>query len=156
MKVKSLVRLRHLQVYFDTPLTKVWVLLSKREISLLPVVSPSHKLEGVIGEDDLLYRLVPDYREYFSDFFPEAPDLDDIEDKFDREMTLTAKDVMNKEVISINENQLLFKALSKMMAYHVRSLPVVDEERKYKGMIVEDDIMTYLLKKHKHLLGKKK
>lgn len=156
MTIKSLVRLVHTKVTPTTSVAKVWQLLAKRNITLLAVVSDDNTLLGVIGEDDLLYRLVPDYREFFSEFLSASPDLTDLEDNLERQIHLTAKVVMNKKVVSINADQPIFKALSKMMAYKVRAMPAVDNEGKYLGMIVEDDIMTYLFAKHKVVVRKKK
>jgi CBS domain-containing protein len=140
----------------ETPVEKVWQLLARRNITLLAVVSDKNHLLGVIGEDDLLYRLVPDYRDYFSEFLTATPDLDDLEENLSKEIQLTAQDVMNKKVISISSDQPIFKALSKMMAYNVRAMPVVDEEERFVGMVVEDDIMQFLFEKHKDVLRRKK
>lgn len=156
MTVKSLIRLIQTKVFPDTSVARVWQLLSKRNITLLAVVSENNTLVGVIGEDDLLYRLVPDYREFFSEFLSASPDLKDLEDNLEREIHLAAKDVMNKKVVSINADQPIFKALSKMMVYKVRAMPVVDGEDKYLGMIVEDDIMQFLFRKHKDVVKKQK
>lgn len=156
MNVKSLIRLIHTKVSPDTSVSKVWQLLSKRNITLLSVVSDDDTLLGVIGEDDLLYRLVPDYREFFSEFLTASPDIKDLEDSLEKEIHLTASAVMNRKVISIKADQPIFKALSKMMAYRVRAMPVVDDKNRYLGMIVEDDIMGYLFKKHESVVKKKK
>lgn len=155
MKVASLIRLKNTKVAPDTPLLTAWKLLSKRNITLISVVDKYNKLVGVIGEDDLLYRLVPDYCEYFSEFYPSSPDMKDMESSFEREIKLQAQDVMNIKVISINKDDQVFKALSRMMIYKVRVLPVIDSDHKYQGMIVEDDIMVYLFKKHENLIRKR-
>lgn len=152
MNVKTLTRLANIKATETTPVEAVWKLLARRDISLVPVVSSEKKLVGVIGEDDLLYRLIPDYYNYFSDFFPDIPKLKELQEEFEREILLTAADVMNRQVISVLTNQPIFKALAKMMANHVRWLPVVDERNQYLGMIGEDDIMEYLFKKHQHAL----
>lgn len=146
----------HSTVNPQTPVDKIWKLLARRDITLVPVVDDKKYLVGVIGEDDLLGLLVPDYREYFSDFLPDSPDIDDLEDKFEKEILLTAKDVMNNKCITISPDQPIFKALSRMMTYKVRTLPVVDDDFKYLGMVIEDDIMVYLFKKHLHLVKKLK
>ncbi len=156
MKVKSLIRLQHTKVSPDSPVSKVWKLLAKRNITLLSVVSDDNALLGVIGEDDLLYRLVPGYREFFSEFLSASLDYGDIENNLEREIQLQARDVMNKKVVSINADQPVFKALSKMMVYKVRAMPVVDDEDKYLGMIVEDDIMQFLFKKHESVIKRRK
>lgn len=156
MKVASLIRMVHTKVSPDAAVEKVWKMLAKRNITLLSVVSHDNDLIGVIGEDDLLYRLVPDYREYFSEFIPGAPDVSDLEEKLGRELLLTASDVMNKNVITVGPDQPIYKALSKMMAHNVRVLPVVSEEKKFLGMIFEDDIMQYLFKNYKTVVRKRK
>src|SRR3990167_432589 len=97
MRVKSLTSQANIKVTATTPVEKAWILLARRDISLVPVVSAENKLVGVIGEDDLLYRLVPDYFEYFSEYIPDSPNLKELEDKFEKEIILTAEDVMNKK-----------------------------------------------------------
>jgi len=153
VKVKNLLRMSHTIISPETSVDRIWKLLARRDITLVPVVNKENKLVGVIGEDDLLYRLVPDYREYFSDFLPDSPDMGDLEDKFEKEILLTAADVMNKNYITVTADQPIFKALSRMMTYHVRSLPVVDDNKKYLGMVIEDDIMQYLFEKHQHIVS---
>jgi len=154
--VKSLIRGSRIKVSPDTTVDKVWKLLARRDITLVPVVDEKNTLVGVIGEDDILYLLVPDYREYFSEFFPISPDLEDLEEKLEKELILKASDVMNREVVYIHEDQPVFKALSRMMIHRIRALPVLDTEEKYAGIIYEDDIMQYLFDKHKHLVKKRK
>ena len=155
MKIRSFIRMPQTKVYPDTPLEKVWKLLSQRHIFLLPVVSEKNILLGVIEEEDLLYRLIPDYRDYFSEFFSQKPDISDLEDRLEHDIILTAKDVVRKPVVSISSDQDIFKALSKLMAYHFRQLLVVDEG-KFVGLIFEDDIVNYLLEKHKHIVKRHK
>lgn len=155
MNVKTLTRLANIKATETTPVEFVWKLLARRDISLVPVVSVNNTLVGVIGEDDLLYRLIPDYYNYFSDFFPDIPTMKDIQEEFEREILLTAEDVMNRQVVAVLEDQPIFKALAKMMANHIRWLPVVDEDNHYNGMIGEDDIMEYLFQKHQHAVKAK-
>ena len=156
MQVRQLLRMKHTTVAPQTHVDRVWKLLERRDISLVPVVDKNRKLVGVIGEDDLLYRLVPDYYEYFSMFFPEVPNEKDLEDKLAKEVAMIATDVMEHKVVVALPEELLFSALSRMMVHHVRQLPVVDDDGKYLGMIIEDDIMKYLFQKHSHLVKGKK
>lgn len=155
MFIKSLIRNLHVKVTAETSLEKIWKLMARRDITLLPVVDKKQKLVGVIGEDDILRKLVPDYREYFSEFFPEVPGDDEIEDRLAKEIELKAADVVNSKCVTIAPDQPIFKALSKMMSHRFRVLPVVDENGKYLGLIWEDDIMAYLFKHHEHVVRKK-
>lgn len=154
MNIKSLIKL-HTKVSPDTTVEKVWKLLARRDITLVTVVSSNNEVLGVIGEDDLLIYLVPNYWEFFSEFMKVVPSLKDIEEKLSKEIELKASDVMNRKVVAIHSDQPVFKALSKMMAYNIRSLPVIDNEEKYIGTVIEDDIMEYLFKKHTSLLKKR-
>lgn len=81
--------------------------------------------------------------------------MKDIQEEFEREILLTAGDVMNRQVIAVEQSQPIFKALAKMMANHIRWLPVINDDRHYVGMIGEDDIMEYLFKKHQHAVKPK-
>ena len=155
MQIKSLIKL-HTKVTPETSVGRVWQLLARRDITLVPVVTRENKLIGVIGEDDVLYRLVPDYREYFSEFLPEGPDESDLRAKLTKEIALTAADVMNTKVISVAPDASVYKGLSRMMAYHVRALPVATDKGKYVGMILEDDIMSYLFELHEKVIKQQK
>lgn len=152
MLVRSLIRHPRLAVPLTTPVEKIWSLLSKNDISLLAVVDEEKKLRGVIDEDDLLFRLVPDYYNVFSEYVPEAPDLLDMQELLEKEILLTAREVMNPKAITVLADQPVFKALAKMIAYHHRMLPVVDSEHRFRGMIAEEDIMQLLLKRHKNIV----
>lgn len=155
MLVKQLIRGSRIKVTPDTTVDKVWKLLAKRDITLVPVVDENNTLVGVIGEDDILYLLVPDYRDFFSDFFTDSPDLDEIEERLKSEVLLRAEEVMNRNIKTIMPDQPIFKALAKMMANHIRVLPVVTEDKKFLGIIWEDDIMEFIFKEHEKLLKKK-
>jgi len=156
MQVTRLMRLKPVTVSFDTPLHVVWHLISDKQMHMVPVVDDENRLRGVITAEDLLKNLVPDYRNFFTEFYPDAPDIDDIEDQIEQHVYLTAKDVMNKTVYSAYEDMNVFKALSRMMVYNVRILPVIDNNDKIIGFIVEKDIFRYLFAKKSHLFEKLK
>lgn len=155
-KVRKFIRLKNTTISPDENLERAWKLLARHDISLLAVDDKDKTLLGVIGEDDLVYQIVPDYIEYFSEFFPEAPEINDLEDKFNKEINQTPKDIMNRKCFTMHIDKPLFKALTKMMAYNVRALPVIDDERRYQGMIIEDDIMSYIFNKHLKLVKRRK
>ena len=156
MKVRTLMRVKPKIVHFDTPLYDVWDLVARRQIHIVPVIGPNGNLRGIITAEDILKNLVPDYRDFFSEFYPQAPTIKDIVDQIQKQRFLTAKDVMNKTVYTVNHKHDVFKALSRMMAYNVRILPVVNDQDKIVGFIVEKDIFKYLFQKKKDLLKKMK
>jgi len=154
MKVSKLMRRNPKTVTPDAPLDRVWQIVSELKFHILPVVDENNRLKGIITAEDILKNLIPDYRDFFSEFYPEAPTIEDIADQIEKQIHLFAKDLMNKKVYTINNDQDVFKALSKMMAYNVRILPVLDGDEKLAGFIVEKDIFKYLFQKEKHILAK--
>ncbi|KKS97668.1 MAG: hypothetical protein UV73_C0006G0022 [Candidatus Gottesmanbacteria bacterium GW2011_GWA2_43_14] len=154
MKVRQLMRLKPKTVTPDIPLDRVWQLVSKLKFHILPVVDADNKIKGIITAEDILKNLIPDYRDFFSEFYPEAPTIEDIADQIEKQIKLSARDLMNKRVYTVGEDEDVFKALSKMMAYNVRILPVLNDEDRVVGFIVEKDIFKYLFEKEKHILSK--
>ena len=156
MKVKSLMRKNPKTVILDTPLSIIWNLLGHKQLHMLPVVDEENRLKGIITAEDLLKNLVPDYRQFFEEYYPNAPTIEDIEEQIEKQTHLTAKNIMNPNAPSASENMDLFKALSLLMVNHVRILPVVDDGKKIKGFIVEKDIFRYLFKEKHDLFQKLK
>ena len=156
MEVSRLMRNKPVSVNLDTPLVEVWQLIGAKQMHMVPVVDNNNCLKGIITAEDLLKNLVPDYRNFFTEFYPDAPSIEDIEDQIERQIHLTAKDLMNTDVHSAYDYMDLFKALSRMMAYNVRILPIIDDDDHLKGFLVEKDIFRYLFTKKHHLFEKLK
>ena len=154
MKVSKLMRLKPKTVTPDTPLDRVWQIVSELKFHILPVVDENNRLKGIITAEDLFKNLFPHYLHFFSEFYPEAPTIEDIVDQIEMQINLFAKDLMNKKVYTVNSDQDVFKALSKMMVYNVRILPVLDGDEKLAGFIVEKDIFKYLFQKKKNVFAK--
>lgn len=53
-------------------------------------------------------------------------------------------DVMEKKVVSLNQNQTLKQAMELLSSHQLLAVPVVDEEKRFKGMI---DVQLYLEEK---------
>ncbi|OGF99659.1 hypothetical protein A2Y99_01320 [Candidatus Gottesmanbacteria bacterium RBG_13_37_7] len=152
MYVKQLMRKKLKTVQLDTPINEVWNLISSEQLHLVPVLDKKKTLKGLITAEDLLINLIPDYREFFSEYYPISPTIEDVEKKLTKQLALCAKDVMNKRVFTIYHFQDVFNALSKMIAHNLRILPVINENEVVMGFIVEKDIFKYLFKKKKNLL----
>lgn len=156
MQVKGLMRKNPATVKLDTPLWVVWKLLAHKQIHMVPVVDNENTLKGIITAEDLLKNLVPDYRNLFSEFYKDAPEIEDIEDQINRQVSLNAADIMNSKVHTAFEDTDVFKALSRLLIYNVRILPVVDDDDRLKGFIVEKDIFHYLFTQKHQLFNKLK
>ncbi len=99
-------------------------IMRKERIGSLIVVDENQKIQGLVTERDLVYRVLA-------------------EDKKSSEYTV--KDVMTKELITVKPYNTIFEAIKIMRDHHVRRLPVLKEE-KLIGVITEREILTYILK----------
>ncbi len=68
------------------------------------------------------------------------------------EMTdVTVGDVMNKDVVSVHERMSCQGALDTFLAYHVASLPVLDDNDEVVGILTETDMITVGSQRHRVL-----
>ncbi len=58
---------------------------------------------------------------------------------------MLAKDVMNKEVITVSKNENLAQLIAKFRTYNYHTLPVIDNEKKVLGIVNSEDIMKVCL-----------
>jgi CBS domain-containing protein len=57
------------------------------------------------------------------------------------------KDIMNRKVIYCYENDSLYTAMKKLLKYNISGMPVIDKNKKLKGIISITDIIDFLGKK---------
>jgi CBS domain-containing protein len=55
------------------------------------------------------------------------------------------KDVMNKVVITVSENETLAQLIAKFRKYNYHTLPVIDNDKKISGLVNSEDIMKVFL-----------
>ena len=65
---------------------------------------------------------------------------------------MLVKDVMNKEVITVSENENLSQLIAKFRKYNYHTLPVIDNDKKVSGLVSSEDIMKVYLP-HNPVLG---
>ena len=58
---------------------------------------------------------------------------------------MLVKDVMNKEVITVSENENLAQLIAKFRKYNYHTLPVIDNDKKISGLVNSEDIMKVCL-----------
>ncbi|ADY01936.1 MAG: CBS domain-containing protein [Vulcanisaeta sp.] len=97
----------------DEPLISVIRIMNERNIGSIIITDEEGRVIGVFTERDLL-RLV-------------ASNIDI--------STLTVGDVMTKDVIVIEQDASLIKAVHIMAKHGIRHLPIVDEDGKIVGII---------------------
>lgn len=105
----------------DDKLKDVAMILIMSHISGLPVVDEDYNVVGLISEKDILQKM-----------FPEIDDVmagghigfEKLEEKYSKIMNIKVKDVMTKEVFSVETTEPCLKAASLMWLRKVRRVPV--------------------------------
>lgn len=115
----------------------------------IPVVDDNNKLIGIISRTDILKIFVPDYFSMlnglvFMDHFG-ALELEKVAPSLMIKLLLV-EDLMTKNVVTVNEDADLLKAVALMKNYKVRTLPVIGEEGKLVGIVTRTDILKAILK----------
>ncbi len=113
---------------------------------LVPVVSQENKLLGVVSLDNLIQIFHPTHYKLLK----AIPFLDYREEIFDVELPseigslIVAEDIMNRNFITVNEEEEISRAYKLMKLHKLEFLPVVDKEGKLVGMIGIFDIIRNL------------
>ena len=127
-----------------TTMKEILNIFSKTYFNIIPVVDENEILCGIVCIEEILENLVLPKREvellekfpFFADAFSEILMTFECITPL-----LIAEDIMNKEVIKIDENSSIMKALILMRKYKVNRLVVVDEKNKPVGFITRNDII---------------
>lgn len=102
------------RVYGDTPLASVVELMVRRSLERVPVVGDAHELLGIISAGDVLRELLPRWRSGGTP--PPSSDT-----------SLAARELMQRSVMCVSEDQSLLDAANLMVNRDVHELPVVRE-----------------------------
>jgi len=107
-------------------------LIKTRKIAKLPVTKEGNVVGIISGED---IKIVYPSEEMFSD----PDELEFIKKE------MTAKDVMARPVVTIEEEATIEKAAAKMLKYHVSGLPVLSSGGHMVGILTLGDIFKLLI-----------
>ena len=105
----------------DSVLSIAKLFRNNRGIRHIMVVDEQQILKGIISLSDIVTKVV-------------AENLDP--------STVKARDVMETNVITVNENDTIDKVFMLMGKYKFIILPVVDSQRKLKGVISLHDVLS--------------
>lgn len=139
VRVSEIMNTNITTISLEEPFIKAVQLMSQRRVRRLPVLSSKNKLMGVITNKDVLRYLV-ETTAY------KKEEQEHIEDSASREFNIPIADLMTKDVITINEEDDLRVAASRMMIFGVGGL-VVEGMRTLEekiGLITERDIIRTL------------
>lgn len=134
MLVREVMTSPAVTVRVDTPVKKALALLDEHSVTMLPVVTSSGRVVGVVGEADVVRdAMPPDVRRHM------IPTDEPLQDKADM-----VADLMNPRPITVHADTDLAEAALLLTETAVKSLPVVDEDGCVLGVVSRHDIVHVL------------
>lgn len=131
MKVKDAMVKDVIKISADDPLDKAIDLLSKKDISGMPVIKDENVV-GILSESDILRKMG------LKDLI--SIDVGDV-DKIKKIQSLRVEDVMNKEIYFVKEDDDVTVAIRIMNEKDVNRLPVVNKKNKLVGILTRGDVI---------------
>lgn len=145
MKVKEVMIKNVESVSGELSVKEAMGILFKREISGLPVMDENGKLLGMFTEKGILSYLLPSYVQQVGRFiYEENPKA--TKKKLLELSNVKVKELMRKEVITINEETTLCEVARIMLTQRIRRLPVLDSAGKVVGLVARSDILKAMAK----------
>ena len=155
MKASDIMTKKVKTIRKDATFKELWKLITMGHINALPVVDGRQKLIGIVTKEDVLFKLYPDYQEFFEsvtssdETLPSDRDVSDI-------LKIRVEKVMKRNVIFARPETSVMRILARMLARHVDQIPIVSSSGCIVGLITKSDIFYSLYKFHKDLLSFKK
>lgn len=122
-------------------------LLLEHQISGLPVVDENNRVVGIISEGDLVLREKEVKAPAFSEVLGGVIFLESQKRFFEelkKTIALSVDELMSWEVITVNEESTLEEIATLMSKQGINRVPVVDEEKKLRGIVTRQDIIKHL------------
>jgi CBS domain-containing protein len=133
-------------VMTETPLKEVAAAMLRARISAVPVVGGGGQLVGMVSEGDLIQRRRGEgsaRRSWWLDLF-EADAAEGEEFlEYLRRHGLRARDVMTRDVITVDENMPIARVAELLDAKHIKRVPVLREGRMI-GIVSRADLLRAL------------
>jgi CBS domain-containing protein len=143
MKVSEIMNKEVHTIFSNTTMRVVNRTMQKYNLGYLFVVNEKKEIQGVITYTDLFRLVLPSYQKVMEEgLLWLSPEV--IESQAQNLMDKPVKEFMEKDVLTIHPNEMVFKAGAEMIAHRVKQLPVV-ENNKLVGVISFHDILWELL-----------
>jgi len=148
VKVKEIMTKKITSLNFEDNAVTALELLLKLKISGLPVINDTGKLVGMFTEKEILAKILPKYLENVGGFvYDENPKA--VKQKILSFGDLKVKDVMRKEVITIDEDSALCEVAHTMLVQKARRIPIIDKAKNIVGIVSRGDIVKALFNEYK-------
>ncbi|MFH0790463.1 MAG: CBS domain-containing protein [Candidatus Omnitrophota bacterium] len=125
-------------------------LLQKMKISGLPVINDKNKLEGMFTEKEILAEILPGYIKTVGKFvYQDNPKA--IQQKINSFCALSVKDVMRKNVVTVNDDTILYEAAHIMFTQNLRRVVVLNNNQEVTGIVSRGDVLKALFGEYTQL-----
>jgi CBS domain-containing protein len=148
MKVKEIMTKNITSLSPDTNAREALDLLQKMQISGLPVIDDKNKLAGMFTEKEVLIAILPSYLEKVGRFiYQENPKA--VEQKIANLRNMKVKDIMRREVATVDEDTTLCEVARIMLTQKARRIVVLNKEKIVIGIVARQDIAKALFEEYK-------
>lgn len=148
MKVKEIMTKEVKSILPEKSAKEALDLLEEMQISGLPVIDDKNKLVGMFTEKEALSAILPSYVEKVGRFiYQENPKA--VRQKILFLDKLKVKDIMRKNVITVDEDTALCEVARIMLTQKARRLPVLNKAKDVVGMVSRGDIVKALFQEYK-------
>ncbi|MDK2840048.1 MAG: hypothetical protein PWQ83_1627 [Thermosipho sp. (in: thermotogales)] len=140
MKVKDFYIRDITAVLEDESVSRVLKILSRQQVTGVPVMDEDYKVVGFISENDIIRAALPSYFSLLqtASFIP---DLNQFVRNLKKISNRAVSEIMTKPAITIKESTPLLHAADLMIRHSLKILPVVDEDDKLLGVITRMKIL---------------
>lgn len=127
----------------ETPVREIARALLQNRISAVPVINEAGRLVGMVSEGDLIGRRAPDKsrRSWWLDVLEAGPQAGDKIEMYLKAHGLRAKDVMTKEVVTVQPDEPITRVAELLVAKNVKRVPVVTSGQMI-GVVSRADILA--------------
>lgn len=140
MKVKEIMTKKVTTIKMHMNAKEALTIMLKARISGLPVVDFSGKLVGVFTGSAILAAALPSYVDKVGGFvYEENPKA--ITKRLQELEKIRINQLMQKEVITVEEEAKLSEAARIMLTHKIRRLPVVNKQGELVGIVTRKDII---------------
>lgn len=147
MYIKDIMTKNVITVTEDDTVEKCANLLITHDLSGLPVLDDKGRVKGIVTEGDIIRRASrikgPAALEVLGGiFYLESPKH--FMDELKKSMGSVVKDIMTKELITIEEDTKIEEAATLLVQNKIKRLPVIDKKGNLMGIVSRKDIMNHL------------
>jgi CBS domain-containing protein len=133
----------------ETPLAEVAKIMNETKFNGLPVVDSSNVLVGIVTEYDLIGGVsgihLPTLQAVLSQLPVLGKDKGEFAEDIESISKLLAKDVMNKDPLTLLETATFDEVLTTFREHHrVNPIPVVDAQKHVVGVVSRYDVLKPL------------